>query len=187
MGNHNKFLTIKGWIFKSPVLHYSSQDTRYFGYGDSSGRLNGVGYFHCETNCGSFVSWDKLFLASNFDGASDTQSTAGCEYTLAKDVKWAVSTETLSSSLSADDNDSSLLLPGQCSEGGNGPEEKSKCENEGHKEINVSTEREWWEMSQKSIQVSDTIVSKDQWGCVMQGTMYRQRVAVKLFHQDVVA
>ena len=202
MGNHNKFLTIKGWIFKSPVLHYSSQDTRYFGYGDSSGRLNGVGYLHCETNCGSFVSWDKLFLASNFDGASDTQSTAGCEYTTAKDMKWAVSTETLSSSLSVDDNDSSLLLPGQCSEGCNRPAEKSKCENqhkskeiEGHKEFRVTTEisisadfeREWWEISQKSVQVSDMIVRKDQWGCVMQGMMYRQRIAVKSLHQDVVA
>ena len=156
-------------------------------------------YFHCESNCGSFVSWDKLFLASNFDSASDTQSTAGYECTQAKDVKWAVSTETLSSFLAVDDNDSSLLLPGQCSEDCNGPAEKLNQhkfkEIEGHKEFRITTEiniptdfeREWWEISQSSIQVSDIIVRKDQWGCVMQGTMYRQRVAVKLFHEDVVA
>ena len=157
-------------------------------------------YFHCESNCGSFVSWDKLFLASNFDGASDTQSTAGYECTQAKEVKWAVSTETLSSFLSVDDNnDSSPLLPGQCSEGCNGPAKKLNQhkfkEIEGHKEFRVTTEtniptdfeREWWEISQKSIQVSNIIVHKDQWGCVRQGTMYRQRIAVKLFHQDVVA
>ena len=155
-------------------------------------------YFHCESNCGSFVSWDKLFLASNFDGASDTQSTAGYECTQAKDVKWAVSTETLSSFLSVDDNDSSLLLPGQCSEGCNRPAEKLHQhkfkEIEGHKEFRVTTEtnismdfeREWWEISQKSIQVSDIIVRKDQWGCVMQGTMHHQRVAVKSFHQDIM-
>ena len=51
----------------------------------------------------------------------------------------------------------------------------------------MQREREWWEISRKSIQISDIIVHKDQWGCVMQGTMYQQRVAVKSFHQDVVA
>ena len=73
------------------------QDVRYVRCGDSNGRLNGVDYFHCESNCGSFVSWDKLFLPSNFDDTSDMQST-GREY-IARDVKRAVSTETLSSYL----------------------------------------------------------------------------------------
>jgi serine/threonine protein kinase len=91
-------------------------------------------------------------------------------------------------------------MPGQhSSKGFNRPVEKIKCEHhhkelEGHKEfriteINISTgfEREWWEISRKSVQVPDVILRRDEWGSVMQGTMYRQRVAVKSFQQDVVA
>ena len=137
------------------------------------------------------MSWDKFFLPSNFDDASDTQSTG--RERIARDVKWAVSTETLSSCLSMDDNDSSLLIPAQQTEG-------HKCEN-GHKklegrykelkvtEINISTgfEREWWEIPRKSIQISNVIIRKDEWGCVMEGTLCRQKVAVKSFRLDIVA
>ena len=156
-----------------------------------------MNYFHCESNCGSFVSWDKLFLPSSFDDASDTQSTD--HECLTRDVKWAVSTETLSSRLSMDDDENSLLLPGWHSEGCNITVEKSRYENrykvlEGLKEfrvteIDISTgfEREWWEIPRKSVQISNVIIHKDKWGCVMEGTLHRQKVAIKSFHQDIVA
>ena len=143
------------------------------------------------------MSWDKLFLPSSSDDASDTQSTG--RECLARDVKWAVSTETLSSCLSMDDNDNSLLIPEQHSEGCNRTVEKIRCENQhkvhkGCKEfrvtkINISTgfDREWWEISRKSVQISNVIIRKDEWGCVMQGTLYRQKVAMKSFHQDIMA
>ena len=98
-----------------------------------------------------------------------------------------------------DDNDNSPLMPEQHIEGRNRTVEKSKCDNqhkvlEGHKEFratefNISTgfEREWWEIPRKSVQISNMILWKDECGCVMQGTLYRQKVAVKSFHQDIVA
>ena len=154
-------------------------------------------YFHCERNHGSFVSWDRLFLPSNFDDASDTQST-GHECNIARDVKWAVSTETLSSCLSMDDNHNSLLIPEQRSECGNRSVNKPKHEiqhqvpegrNEfGVTEINISTgfEREWWEISRKDVQISNDILRKDEWGCVVLGTLCRQKVAIKSYHQDIM-
>ena len=98
-----------------------------------------------------------------------------------------------------DDNDESLLIPAQHIEGHNKSVEKSPNENrytilEGRKdfrvtEINISTgfEREWWEIPRKNIRVSSVVLKRDEWGYVTQGVLCGQKVAVKSFHQDIVA
>ena len=171
----------------------------YYGYGDSNGRLNGVDYFHCESGRGSFVSWNKLILPSNSDDTSDALSIGrGC-IAHARDVTWRDSIETLSSYLSMDVSDSSLLIP-KCHK----IHTEDFCSNKGEdqqpsvlkgleaKEINISTgfEREWWEISRRNLHISDTVLQQGgKWQmCVRQGVLCRQRVAVKSFgDQDVVA
>lgn len=91
------------------LLKINLQDRRFYGQGDTTGRLNGVNYFCCYKNCGVFVSWDKLYPPScgSDDAGSDTSQTG-----LVWDVEMAASRDTLSSFL-PDDKSTSLQMPQQ--------------------------------------------------------------------------
>ena len=162
------------------------QDRRYCGQGESNGRLNGVRHFHCNDNCGCFVNWQDLYLSSCFDDASDNQSTIN--------PRWAISTETLLSCLSEDDNncepkqDNSTVV--------NSLDERPQHTRElcviesGNPELATtldSSEREWWEIPKGNIHISSEVVTTAEWGYISNGILCGQKVAVKRFHKDIIS
>lgn len=155
----------------------STQDRRYCGSGDNSGRLNGVRYFQCKEKSACFVSWDEIYLPSHFDAGN---------------IKWAVSTETLLSCLSQTDE---ATTPQQKFDHGNEGEAVSlglKPEQDNFKNIGQSTTSqelisEWWEIPQEDIHISNTATKiGEEWGYISKGTLCRQQVTLKFFHREII-